>query len=175
MFFILFTKFFGRILYEVLHKEIGMNLFSEVWIFSFGIKDRKDELVAPPILSFFLVQFNIPFKYSFMISHAALQKFMVKSSGPGALSTFRDQIAFLISYSKMSFANSLFSYLLMSFGITERRSNCASGLASSLFVQSSRKWLKACDFISSCPAIFFPSMSFNSLMMLNLCLTFACL
>ena len=175
MFFILFTKIFQRILYKVLHNEIGLNLLSEVWIFSFGIKDRKDELVAPPMLSFFLVQFNILFKSSFMISHVALQKFMVKLSGPSALSSFRDQIAFLISYSRMGFSSSLFSYLLMSFGITERRSNCASGSASSLSVQSSQKWLKACDFTSSCPTIFFPSMSFNSLMMLKLFLTFACL
>ena len=72
MFFILMAKIFERILYEVLHKEIGLNRSSDRGLFSFGIKARKDELVAPLILSFFLVQFNILFMSSFMMSHAAL-------------------------------------------------------------------------------------------------------
>ena len=55
MSFILMAKFFDRILYKVLHKEIGLNLSSVDGFFSLGIKDKKDELVAPPILSFFLV------------------------------------------------------------------------------------------------------------------------
>ena len=56
IFFILVAKFFKRILEEVLHKDIGLNLSSVEGLFSLGIKAKKDELVAPPILSFFLVQ-----------------------------------------------------------------------------------------------------------------------
>ena len=72
MFFILMANIFERILYEVLHKEIDLNRSSERGIFSFGIKVKKDELVAPPILFFFLVQFNIILMSSFMMSHDTL-------------------------------------------------------------------------------------------------------
>ena len=76
MLFILVAKIFEGILYEVLHIEIGVNQSSDRGLFYFGIKARKDDLVAPPILSFFLVQFNIFFRSSFIISHVALSKLL---------------------------------------------------------------------------------------------------
>ena len=72
MLFILVAKIFERILYEVLHNEIDLNRSSDKGLFSFGIKARKVELVASPILFFFLFQFNIIFRASFIMSHAAL-------------------------------------------------------------------------------------------------------
>ena len=41
-----------KILYEALYKEIGRYFFMEVGLCSFGIKARKVELVAPPVLPF---------------------------------------------------------------------------------------------------------------------------
>ena len=75
MLFILVAKILDMILYEVLHNEIGLNILSDRGLFSFGIRARKDELVDTRILSFFLVQFIIFFRSSFIISHAALKNF----------------------------------------------------------------------------------------------------
>ena len=72
MLYILVVKIFDRILYELLHNEIGLNISSDRGIFFFGVKARKDDLVAPPILSFFVVQFSIFFRSSFIISHVVL-------------------------------------------------------------------------------------------------------
>ena len=44
--FILEAKIFDKILSEVLHSEISLNLSSVEGFFSFGIKARKDELVS---------------------------------------------------------------------------------------------------------------------------------
>ena len=38
-----------NILYEALHREIGLNLLIEEGLGYFGIKAKKVELVAPPI------------------------------------------------------------------------------------------------------------------------------
>ena len=38
-----------NILYNALHREIGLNLLIEEGLGSFGIKSKKVELVAPPI------------------------------------------------------------------------------------------------------------------------------
>jgi hypothetical protein len=51
--FNLFAMTFARILYETLQRDMGWNLSKEEAFFSFGIKARKDELVAPPILQDF--------------------------------------------------------------------------------------------------------------------------
>ena len=38
-----------KILYEALHREIGLNILIEDGLGYLGIRDRKVELVAPPI------------------------------------------------------------------------------------------------------------------------------
>ena len=48
---ILFSITLAIILYPILHKEMGMNLSKEVTPFSLGMRERKAELVLPPILS----------------------------------------------------------------------------------------------------------------------------
>ena len=121
----------------MLHKEICLNLFNVEGLFSLGIKAKKDELVAPPILSFFLVQFNIFFRSSLIIFQATPLKLIVKPSGPGALSAWSDQIALLISCSKMGFANSLFSTSEMINGIPWSKSCCDSESVSPVSAKSS--------------------------------------
>jgi hypothetical protein len=37
------------ILYDALHKYMGLNIEKEERYSSFGIRERKEELVAPPI------------------------------------------------------------------------------------------------------------------------------
>ena len=41
-----------KILYDTLHREMGRNFLMEVGLHSFGIRAKKVELVAPPILPF---------------------------------------------------------------------------------------------------------------------------
>ena len=41
-----------KILYDALHKEMGQKNLMEVGLRSFGIRAKKVELVAPPILPF---------------------------------------------------------------------------------------------------------------------------
>ena len=43
---------FENILYDALHKEMGRNFLMEVGLRYFGIRAKKVELVAPPILPF---------------------------------------------------------------------------------------------------------------------------
>ena len=47
--FSLRERILENILYEALHREIGLNILIEEGLGSFGTRDRKVELVAPPI------------------------------------------------------------------------------------------------------------------------------
>ena len=47
----LFAKSLERILYEALHREIGLNQLKEIGLDSLGIRVRKVELVFPPTLA----------------------------------------------------------------------------------------------------------------------------
>ena len=57
----------ARILYEELHSEIRQNLSKEEGLASFGMRDKKVELVHPPTLPFFGKAESIQIRYVFII------------------------------------------------------------------------------------------------------------
>ena len=60
------AKSLVTILYEVLRGEIGRNLPKDVGLTSFGIKERKVELVHPPTLDFLRKAKIIQKRYNFI-------------------------------------------------------------------------------------------------------------
>ena len=81
----------------MLHSEMGLNRLKEVAPFSFGIRAKNEELVLPPNLLVFC-EYRIIFRRSyFIIAQQQVKNLVVKPSGPGALSGFIIERAFLTS------------------------------------------------------------------------------
>ena len=85
-------------LYPMLHKEIGLKRLKVEAPFSFGIKERNEELVLPPNL-LVSCEYQIIFKRSILIiDQQQVKKLAVKPSGPGVLSGFISDKADLSSF-----------------------------------------------------------------------------
>ena len=143
----------------------------EEGFFSLGIKEIKDEFVAPPIFSLSLDQLSILIIYVLIKGRHFLYKIIEKPSGLGALSGFKAKTTFWTSSSEICQArDSLFSSEI-SLGISSP--SCAmiatSWSFSSLYRFSKKSFISS--FISFCPKILSPFSFSSSIMVFFLCLS----